>query len=429
MELYITPARRLAGSVKIPGDKSISHRAAMLGALAEGETRIDNFLEGADCLSTLACLRGLGVEIEGPDGGRVTVRGRGSTALQEPREILDAGNSGTTMRLLLGILAGLPFFSVITGDSSLRGRPMGRVAQPLRAMGAVIAGREGGNLAPLAVQGRPLQGIDFISPVASAQLKSAVLLAGLLARGSTKVTEPHLSRDHTERMLAHFGAPVRRDGLAVTLAGGSKLQCRSITVPGDISSAAFFMVAGSIVPETDIILEHTGINPTRSGILDVLQAMGADITLLNPRHAGGEPVADIRVRSSRLKGTEIKGSLIPRLIDEIPVLAVAAAVAQGETVIRDAAELRIKETDRLTAIREELGRMGAAIEELPDGLLIKGGGRLKGARCRSRDDHRMAMAAATAGLVAEGETVVVDAECMEVSFPDFPRVLNSLRVE
>lgn len=429
MQLNITPARRLAGSVKIPGDKSISHRAAMLGALAQGETWIENFLDGADCLSTLACLRALGAEIEGPDKGRVLVRGRGAGALSEPHDVLDAGNSGTTMRLLLGILAGLPFFSVITGDSSLRRRPMGRVARPLREMGAAIAGREGGALAPLAVQGGLLQGLHYASPVASAQLKSAVLLAGLLARGETRVTEPHLSRDHTERMLAHFGAPLRRAGPAVSVAGGGKLQGREITVPGDISSAAFFMVAGSIVPEADIILEHTGINPTRTGVLEVLQMMGADITLLNPRESGGEPVADIRVRNSRLKGAEIRGSLIPRLIDEIPVLAVAAAVAEGETVIRDAGELRVKETDRIAAVREELGRLGAAIEELPDGLLIKGGGPLKGGHCHSRGDHRMAMAAATAGLVAEGETVVADAECMEVSFPDFAGVLNSLRVE
>jgi len=429
LQLTVTPARRLVGQVRIPGDKSISHRAAMLGALAEGDTMIENFLAGADCLSTLSCLRALGVEVQGPDQGRVTVRGRGPQGLREPREVLDAGNSGTTMRLLLGILAGLPFFSVITGDSSLRSRPMGRVAEPLRQMGAVISGREGGKLAPLAVQGGRLKGLDFHSPVASAQLKSAVLLAGILGAGETRVTEPHLSRDHTERMLSHFGVPVRRDGLTVAVTGGSKLKAREIKVPGDISSAAFFLVAGSILPGSDIILEHTGINPTRDGVLEVLRAMGADITLLNPRNVGGEPVADIRVRGSRLKGTVIEGGLIPKLIDEIPVLAVAAAVARGETVIRDAAELRIKETDRITAVREELGRLGAAVEELPDGLVISGGMPLKGACCRSRGDHRMAMAAATAGLVAEGGTVVNDADCMEVSFPDFARVLNSLRVE
>ncbi|OPY58922.1 MAG: 3-phosphoshikimate 1-carboxyvinyltransferase 1 [Pelotomaculum sp. PtaU1.Bin035] len=428
IDLHVLPAETLRGTAAVPGDKSISHRAVMLGALAEGDTIVENFLPGEDCLSTIDCFRKLGVEIEGPDNCMVKVHGRGPGGLTEPEDVLNAGNSGTTMRLLLGILAGQSFFSVITGDVSLRSRPMARVIGPLEQMGARIGGRQGGNFAPLAVRGGQLKPFIYSSPVASAQVKSSVLLAGLFADGVTAVIEPHRSRDHTERMLKHFGAAVEISGNTVQVSGHPRLKGQRVIVPGDISSAAFFIVAASIVPGSDITLPGVGVNQTRSGILDVLLEMGAGIELLNQRVEGGEPVADIRVRyNGRLTGVTVEGDTIPRLIDEVPVLAVAAATAEGVTKIRNAAELRVKESDRIATVAAMLGKFGADVEELPDGLLLRGGRPLEGVICESHGDHRIAMAAAVAGLIAYGETVVRGAECIDISFPGFASVLKILR--
>lgn len=429
MDLHITSAGKLEGEIFIPGDKSISHRAVMLGAIASGETVITNFLAGADCLSTIACIRKMGIAIEGPGAdGAIRVEGKGLYGLREPEDLLDAGNSGTTMRLLLGILAGQRFFSVITGDGSLRQRPMARVTEPLTVMGAQIWGRREAGLAPLAVQGGALRPICFNSPVASAQVKSAVLLAGLYAPGETSVSEPFLSRDHTERMLKHFGANLTSNKNMVTLEGCPQLIAGNIEVPGDISSAAFFLVAGAIVPDSDLLLRGVGINPTRSGILDVLREMGADIEQLNQREAAGEPVADLRVRyAGPLEGVTIAGSVIPRLIDEIPVLAVAGAVARGRTVIRDAAELKVKESNRIATVLTLLNQFGVQGEELPDGLIIHGAQKLHHAVCESRGDHRIAMAASIAALVAEGGGMIRDASCIDVSFPGFAQIVENVR--
>ncbi len=413
----------LRGVVRVPGDKSISHRAVMLGALAEGTTQVRNFLAGEDCLSTVRCLRALGAEVR-LEGDRATVVGRGWEGLAEPEEVLDCGNSGTTMRLLLGILAGLPLFAVLTGDASLRRRPMGRVVRPLERMGARVDGRSGGELAPLAVRGGGLRAAEFTLPVASAQVKSALLLAGLRAEGRTAVTEPSRSRDHTERLLPRFGVPVEVDGLTVAVAGPARLRAAEVEVPGDISAAAFFLVAAAVVPGSRLVLPGVGVNPTRAGLLEVLEAMGARVRRLNEREEAGEPVADLEVEASELRGVQVGGDLVPRLIDEVPALAVAAACAEGVTEIRDAAELRVKESDRIAALARELGRLGAAVEELPDGLRIRGGRPLRGAECDSGGDHRLAMALAVAGLVAEGETVVADAACAAVSFPGFWEVLS-----
>ncbi|AEG15410.1 3-phosphoshikimate 1-carboxyvinyltransferase [Desulfofundulus kuznetsovii DSM 6115] len=430
MNLEITPPRALRGITRVPGDKSISHRAAMLGALAEGDTRIENFLMGADCLATVKCLAEMGVSFTGPDEkGRLTVHGRGPAGLKEPENVLDAGNSGTTIRLMLGILAGLPFFTVITGDASLRRRPMKRVTAPLSRMGARIWGRQGANLAPLAVRGGELQGGSFSLPVASAQVKSALLLAGLSARGETRVVEPAPSRDHTERMLQYFGAEIYKEGLTVTIKGGQVLAGRRVTVPGDISSAAFLMVAAAVVPGSDVTIREVGINPTRDGILEVMRAMGADLEVINRHQLGGEPVADIRVRHSRLRGVTIGGELIPRLIDEIPVLAVAGALAEGELEVRDAAELKVKESNRIATVVEELRKFGVEVEALADGLRVRGGRPLTGTSCTSHGDHRIAMAMAVAGLAARGKTVIQDAGCVDVSFPGFASILSSLRVD
>jgi 3-phosphoshikimate 1-carboxyvinyltransferase len=417
----------LRGEVRVPGDKSISHRAVMLGALANGETEIENFLFGADCLSTIHVMRTLGVQITIADK-RVVVQGRGLKGLQEPDDVLDAGNSGTTMRLVAGILAGCPFFSVLTGDGSLRRRPMKRVIRPLTDMGAQIAARAGGAYAPLAIKGGGLRAVEYKSPVGSAQVKSAILLAGLFADGPTTVIEPVQSRDHTERMLRFFGARVEVAGTRVTVWGKPDLWGQKITVPGDISSAMFFLVAGATVPGADMVIRNVGVNPTRTGALDVLTTMGAGVELLNPKEINGEPVADIRVRGSRLTGTEISGAIIPYLIDELPVLAVAAAVAEGETVVRDAAELRHKETDRIAAVVQMLRGMDVDIEERPDGFIVRGGRRLKGAVCDSYGDHRIAMTAAVAGLTAYGETTVTNAECVKISYPNFYDTLNSISV-
>jgi len=427
--MKISRAERLYGQITVPGDKSISHRAIMLGSIAEGTTLIEGFLSGKDCLSTVCCLRQLGVEIEEISPSRLRVKGCGLRGLNEPDDVLDAGNSGTSMRLMLGILSGQSFLSVVTGDASLRSRPMGRVITPLAMMGADIRGRKGNTLPPVCVLGKgELKGIEFTSPVASAQVKSAVLLAGLFASGRTTVTEPVLSRDHTERMLELFGADIKRSksGNSVSVAGASVLKGQTIYVPGDISSAAFLIVAGCLVPGSEILIKNVGINPTRCGIINVLKAMGADIELLNQKQRCQEPVADILVKHAPINAVEISGNLIPKLIDEVPILAVAATQAAGTTVIRDAAELRVKETDRIAAIAAELGKLGAKVEEQPDGLVIEGPVSLRGALCSSYGDHRIAMALAVAGLIAEGETVIEDSDSVAISFPGFKEKLEEL---
>ncbi|MEO0828630.1 MAG: 3-phosphoshikimate 1-carboxyvinyltransferase [Cyanobacteria bacterium J06642_9] len=417
----------LQGRLRVPGDKSISHRSLMLGALASGETRIQGLLLGEDPRSTAACFQAMGAEISDLEAEWVTVKGLGVGQLQEPAGVLDAGNSGTTLRLMLGLLASQPgrFFTV-TGDSSLRSRPMARVINPLQSMGAQIWGRNGNSLAPLAVQGQSLKPIHYLSPIASAQVKSCILLAGLSVEGDTTVTEPSLSRDHSERMLQAFGAnlTVDRDACRVTLHGPSQLQGQTVIVPGDISSAAYWMVAAAIVPGSDLVIENVGINPTRTGILEALQRMEADITLENSREVTGEPVADIRVKTSQLKACTIGGDLIPRLIDEVPILAVAALFAEGTTRIEDAAELRVKESDRIAVTASQLNNLGANVTELPDGLEIPGGASLTGAAVDSFTDHRIAMSLAIAALRAQGTTSIQRAEAAAVSYPPFASTLQ-----
>ena len=411
---------RLAGELAVPGDKSISHRALILNAMAYGTARVSGLSDGADVRSTMACLRGLGAEITAGDGvGEWVVTGRGP-ALSEPGDVLDAGNSGTSMRLLAGVLAAQPFFSALTGDASLRSRPMGRVVAPLRRMGATALGRQGGELAPLAIRGGDLRGIEYDLPVASAQVKSCILLAGLAASGDTVVHQPALSRDHTERMVAAMGASVAADGLDLWLRPGP-LTAMDVAVPGDISSAAFWMVAGLCHSEARVLVRGVGLNPSRTGVVDALRMMGAGdgLRLVNERLEGGEPVADALVTPGPLRGAEIGGDLIPRLLDEIPILAVAACFAEGETVIRDAGELRVKESDRIATTVGELARLGADIEAREDGMVIRGTGRLVGADCRSHGDHRLAMALAVCGLLAEGETRVHGAGDAAVSYPGF----------
>lgn len=428
MNITVTPTPRLAGALEVPGDKSISHRAALFGALAEGRTEITGFLEGEDCQNTLKAVRALGAGVTRKGPGHYLVDGAGLMGLAEPEDVIDCGNSGTSARLLLGVLAGQPFWSMLTGDDSLRRRPMGRVAEPLRRMGATVVGRDGGARLPLAVRGaRPLKALHYSSPVASAQVKTALLLAGLWADGPVTVEEPALSRDHTERMLASFGARLAASPGRVSITPGGRLIGQPVAVPGDISSAAFFLVAAATLTEASLTLKNIGVNPTRTGVLDVLSEMGARIRRESGGMTGGaEPAADLSVSAAGLKGTEIGGELIPRLIDEIPVLAVAACAAQGVTRIRDAAELRVKESDRIAAIALQLGRMGADISERPDGLEIRGGRRLRGAVVQSGGDHRMAMALIVAGLGAEGATVIEDTACIATSFPGFLPALNGL---
>ncbi len=430
--LVIKPAAdglALRGRLRVPGDKSISHRALMLGSLAEGETVIEGLLLGEDPLSTAHCFRALGADISELNSQQVRVQGIGLGNLREPGNVLDAGNSGTTMRLMMGILAShSDRFFVVTGDDSLRSRPMSRVVKPLQQMGAQIWGRKGNSLAPLAVQGQRLKPTHYQSPIASAQVKSCVLLAGLMTEGDTTVTEPALSRDHSERMLRAFGANLTVDSetCSVTVHGPATLRGQTVVVPGDISSAAFWLVAAAIVPGSDLVIENVGVNPTRTGILEVLAQMGADITPENEREVAGEPVADLRVRHSALKACTIAGDIIPRLIDEIPILAVAAAFAEGTTVIRDAAELRVKESDRLAVMATQLGQMGAQITELPDGLEITGGAALTGTAVDSYTDHRIAMSLAIAALNATGETQIHRAEAAAISYPDFTDSLRQL---
>lgn len=417
------------GTITIPGDKSISHRALMLGAIAEGETVIEGLLLGEDPRSTAACFRAMGAEISELNSQQVTVKGVGLGNLQEPVNVLDAGNSGTTMRLMLGLLASHPdrIFTV-TGDNSLRSRPMSRVVKPLTQMGATIWGRKDNSLAPLAVRGQQLKPTHYHSPIASAQVKSCILLAGLMVNGKTTVTEPALSRDHSERMLRAFGATlaIDSDTNSVTLTGQPSLRGQKVIVPGDISSAAFWLVAGAIVPGSDLLITNVGVNPTRTGILEALAMMEADIQRENERIVAGEPVADLRVKFSQLKACELSGDLIPRLIDEIPILAVAAAFAEGTTIIKDAAELRVKESDRLAVMATELGKMGVKIAELSDGLEITGGNKLTGAEVDSYTDHRIAMSLAIAALNATGTTTIQRAEAASISYPNFVSTLTTV---
>lgn len=423
MDLIVKTKKPIEKVIEIPGDKSISHRSVIIGSIATGVTEISNFLPGQDCLNTVECMQRLGVKIEKITASNLKVEGK-KGILSEPENLLDVGNSGTTIRLLSGLLAGQNFFSLLTGDSSIRNRPMQRVVAPLRQMGAEIWGRHDGNFAPLAIKGGNLKGIEYRSSVASAQVKSAILLAGLYAENETAFTEPALSRNHTEKMLQAFGAQIEMDGLT-TIITPSRLTAQNVLVAGDISSAAFFLIAGAIIPDSRITVKKVGLNPTRTGILDVLEEMGARVLINNRIKSSGEPIGDITVESgNKLKAVTIGGDLIPRLIDEIPVLAVAAAVADGKTIIKDAAELKIKESNRLASMATELARFGVTVEETHDGMIIEGGKNYVGVVCNSYNDHRIAMACALMGLIAKGKTVVKGAECIDISFPGFKQILE-----
>ncbi|MEW8624151.1 MAG: 3-phosphoshikimate 1-carboxyvinyltransferase [Candidatus Thiodiazotropha sp.] len=414
----VSPGGKLRGTIRVPGDKSISHRSIMLGSLAEGETLVNGFLEGEDSLATLNAFRAMGVQIEGPEAGRVRIRGVGMNGLSAPEAPLDLGNSGTSMRLLSGLLAGSGVAVTLTGDSSLSGRPMGRVIDPLSEMGAKFGSQPGGT-APLVLAGnQPLKGIDYQLPMASAQVKSAVLLAGLYAEGETCVTEPAPTRDHTERMLQGFGYSLQRDGAKTCLQGGGKLTACEIDVPADISSATFFMVGAAIAEGSEVTLQHVGINPTRDGVISILRLMGADIELHNQREIGGEPVADIVVRSSPLKGIDIPEALVPLAIDEFPAIFVAAACAEGETRLQGAEELRVKESDRIQVMADGLILLGVQADPTRDGILIKGGP-IRGGQVESHGDHRIAMSFAMAGLAASGVIEIADVANVDTSFPGF----------
>ena len=416
--MNITRVKSLSGTVRVPGDKSISHRGVMLGALAKGQTEIQGFLMGADCLSTIECFRKLGVKIN-LYSDTVVVNGLGLRGLRPPIHTLDVGNSGTTTRLMSGILAAQQFTSKLDGDASIRKRPMNRVILPLSEMGADITSDGGNGCAPLTINGRPLHGISYTSPVASAQVKSAILFAGLYADGDTAVTEPYVSRNHTELMLKNFGANIRVLGKTVTVSPAEELYGQTVTVPGDISSAAYFMVAAAITPNSEITVKNVGINPTRAGIIDVMKEMGADIKVEENTRADGEPSADITVKSSALHGVTIGGETIPTLIDEIPALAVLACFAEGTTVIRDAEELKVKESNRIDIMVKNLAAMGADIEATEDGMIIHGGKELHGAVVDSVKDHRVAMSMAVAAMNADGETDLIDAHCVKISYPHF----------
>jgi 3-phosphoshikimate 1-carboxyvinyltransferase len=418
VQFHVKPGGRLQGQLRVPGDKSISHRSIMLGSLAEGVTEVSGFLEGEDSLATLAAFRAMGVSIDGPQAGRVTIRGVGMHGLRPPAAALDLGNSGTSMRLMAGLLAGQAFDVTLTGDASLSGRPMRRVVDPLGEMNATIVTTDSGT-APLEIRGgAALQGIDYVLPVASAQVKSSVLLAGLYASGRTCVTEPAPTRDHTERMLAGMGYPLQRQGNRVCLEGGHSLQGIAIDIPADISSAAFFLVGASIAPGSDLLLQHVGMNPTRTGVIDILRLMGADIEVINPHEVGGEPVADLRVRSAALTGIDIPPALVPLAIDEFPVLFVAAACASGRTLLTGAGELRVKESDRIQVMADGLVTLGIDAQATPDGMIIEGG-ILQGGHVDSHGDHRIAMAFAMAALRAAGAIEIRDCANVNTSFPGF----------
>ena len=415
----------LRGELAVPGDKSISHRSVMFGALSEGITEAENFLTGADCLSTISCFRQMGISVE-QNGTSVIVHGKGLHGLTRPSGIIDAGNSGTTVRLLSGILAGQPFDSTITGDASIQKRPMKRVMTPLSQMGASILSVHENGCAPLQIKGSPLHGIHYLSPVASAQVKSCVLLAGLYADAPTSVTEPAISRNHSELMLRYFGADIQCEGTTSTVLPDPMLIGQKVNVPGDISSAAYFIAAALLVPGSEVLLKNVGINPTRDGMLRVVRAMGGDVTLINESTDGAEPCADLLIRSSSLHATTIEGELIPTLIDELPVIAVLAAFAEGTTIIKDAAELKVKESDRIAVMTENLKRMGADVEPTDDGMIIHGGRPLHSATINPHLDHRIAMSFAVAALAADGETKIQDADCVKISYPGFYTDLEGL---
>lgn len=423
--MEIKKQTNLRGELTVPGDKSISHRAVMFGSLAQGTTKITHFLEGADCLSTISCFRKMGIDIE-RNASEILVHGKGLHGLSAPSETLDVGNSGTTTRLISGILAGQSFTSELNGDASIQSRPMKRIMTPLLSMGADIVSLRGNGCAPLRITGRPLHAAHYQSPVASAQVKSCVLLAGMYADGITSVTEPVLSRNHTEIMLNYFGANVNSRGTTASIEPEPVLNGREIKVPGDISSAAYFIAAALLVPGSELLIKNVGTNPTRAGILEVCRAMGADITYLNENCDSGEPTADLLVRTSALHGTTVEGAIIPTLIDEIPMIAVMAAFAEGTTIIRDAAELKVKETDRIKTTTEGLLAMGVDVTPTDDGMIIRGGNPVHGGQINSYLDHRIAMAFSIAALAAEGNTEIQDGQCVDVSYPSFFTELHSL---
>lgn len=416
--MKLTKVKGLSGEVTVPGDKSISHRTIMLGSIAKGDTEVEGFLQGADCLSSIACFEKMGVNIEN-ENGKVIVHGRGLHGLKKPESVLDVGNSGTTTRLMSGILCAQPFTSTVNGDASIQKRPMKRIMTPLSMMGADISSVNGNDCAPLLINGKNLRGIHYDSPVASAQVKSAILLAGLYADGETSVTEPDVSRNHTELMFEQFGVSIRTEGKTVTVQPAEELYAQKVIVPGDISSAAYFLVAGAITPDSCITIKNVGINPTRDGILRVLADMGADLTIEKTSGDIGEPTADLTIRTSNLKGCTIGGEIIPTLIDEIPAIAILACFAEGETVIRDAAELKVKESNRIDVMVQNLKAMGADIEATEDGMVIRGGKQLHGAVIDSKLDHRVAMSFAVAAMNAEGETEIAGADCVTISYPNF----------
>ncbi len=425
--MIIRPARNVRGELKVPGDKSISHRSIMFGSIAKGRTEITGFLESADCLSTISCFRKMGVEITRGSDGTVTVYGRGLRGLKAPSEVLDCGNSGTTTRLISGILAAQDFETTLTGDESIRKRPMRRIIEPLSLMGADITSVLGNDCSPLRICGRPLHGIEYTTKVASAQVKSAILLAGLYADGPTSVTEPDLSRNHTELMGRYFGADITSSGTTATVRPAAELYGRKVEVAGDISSAIYFITAALLLPGSEVLIRGVGVNPTRFGSVKVLREMGADITLLN-ESGEGDPQADLLVRSSGLKGVTIGGSVIPAMIDELPTVALAACFAEGTTVIKDAAELRVKESDRIALMVKNLRAMGADVEETTDGMIVHGGKPLHGARIDTQKDHRIAMTFAVAALLAEGETELADGDCVNISYPEFYQDLDRLTI-
>ena len=430
MNLTVSGPRRLAGEIVVPGDKSVSHRAVMLNSIATGQATVRNFSPGDDCTSTTGIMRALGVNIErittsGNTGDTLIIQGAGTNGLREADDVLDAGNSGTTMRLMSGILAGRDFRAIMKGDSSLQSRPMDRIIKPLSMMGAIIRGRENNTLAPLEFDGGSLNGIKYDLPFASAQLKSAILLAGLRAEGKTEITQPAVSRDHTERMLSAMGADISFNGLEIKV-GQSSINCIDIDVPGDISSAAFWIIAGLIHPNAEVVVKGVGINPTRVGVITALLDMGGNIELVDKRNIAGEPAADIVATSSKLRGTELAGSIMPLLMDEVPVIAVAAAMADDVTVIRDATELRVKETDRISTTVDWLVSAGVEVEERDDGMAIMGSGRIAGGTYQSQNDHRIAMAMGIAGMISDDPITVVGASCASISYPQFWDELQSL---
>lgn len=426
MNTVIDSKKSFNKSITVPGDKSISHRAVMFGSIASGDTVIKGFLNGEDCLSTVGCFRDMGINIE-MDGEKVIVHGKGLNGLSAPKNTLNVGNSGTTLRLMSGILSAQPFTSTLTGDDSIKKRPMDRVAKPLTLMGADIKSLSPDKiLAPVTITGKPLKGINYTLPVASAQVKSAIILASLYADGETVIVEPEATRDHTEIMLSFMGADIKKDGSRIICHPVKELYAKDITVPGDISSAAYFMIAAAICKNACITVKNVGINPTRTGIITVLENMGADISVTNARTINGEPVGDITVKSSELNAAVIEGDIIPKLIDEIPVIAVAAAMAEGTTVIKDAQELKVKESNRIKTTADELSKFGIDITETDDGLIIKGKTSLKGAVTESHNDHRIAMACAIAALAAEGQSTINGSDCVDISFPGFFKMLEAL---